>query len=259
VDGRHGLLRPELIPLTKNLTRVPDVYPAPRALLSAGTVYVLKDEGSGLTPQLPGGKQALLITIGGQREVRTIATPVVGLDAEATYLDESDYIGLGNPGEPRLRLYGWRDTCNKMFGRQGAMLLASTLAGFLAAAAGLYFAIWGAHPTGAATVADRAQTALEWVEEPVDRFNAQSPGVAAARRTVHLREVQASRCLDKLGAREAPAATVPGVNCNVESPPWYRSQDSAAWVTLAVGLLTALVAILGLRDKFGFQKNPVGG
>jgi hypothetical protein len=137
-----------------------------------------------------------------------------------------------------------------MWSRQGVVLLLTTLLGLLAAAAGLYFAAGGETLLSPASLADRARIGIEWTLERADQF----PG-ASARRELHRRQVPTTRCLDQLAGRPVPEARVPGVSCEASSPPWYRSMDSAAWVTVVVGFLTALLAALGLRSRFGFQES----
>ena len=101
---------------------------------------------------------------------------------------------------------------------------------------------------------------LEWTLEPADTLDASATqqAVSAARRAINARRVQATRCLDGLQGVETPAATVPDVECKAASPEWYRSKESATWLTLILGLLTAIVAALGLKSRYGFRKSPTG-
>jgi hypothetical protein len=239
-----------MLNLDSEPTDVPPVYTAPAGTSLAGRVYIVKNEDGTPVPQLRDGRQAVLLCNGGQLELVTCAE-ASGMIREGTYLDEADVGRLTSLANPRLRLYGWRDTWGKMWSGQGAVLLLTTLLGLLAAAAGLYFVAWGETPLSPASVADRARVGIEWTVEPADRFH-----VARARRELHRRQVQTTRCLDQLAGRPVPEAHVPGVSCEASSPPWYRSTDSAAGVTVVVGFLTALLAALGLRSQFGFQRSP---
>jgi hypothetical protein len=244
--------------LTKNLVNVPPIRAAHGQPL-ANRIYIVEQDNT--APQVRDGQKAVLITDDGYLELITRATPIAGLTNAGTYLDDSDYAKLSSRNKPQVRRYRWRDTWRKMLSPKGTRLLLTTALGLLTAAAGIYFAIWGADPTSAATVSDRAQSGLEWVVEPADKFDAQAAGtqVADARREVHRRELATSRCLRRLGGGDAPAASVPGILCRPESPPWYRSNDTAAWLTLAAGLLTAVLATFGLTNSFGFQKSPGAG
>jgi hypothetical protein len=121
----------------------------------------------------------------------------------------------------------------------------------VAAIAGLCFAIWGESPTRAANLVDRAQTALEWTTAPAEHLDssASASQVAAARQEIARRRVVASRCLALLAGREAPSAAVV---CKPNAPPRWKDTDTATWVTLAAGALTAIFAALGMRLRFAF-------
>ena len=246
-----------MIELKREPSDVPAVHAAAQGAALAGRVYAV---GADKKPLLRHGKKAVLTTQDGSVEVRTWGKLIDGDPGEGTYLDASDYVKLANTALPKIQRYTWHDTWHKIWSPDGIPLLLSTLAGVLVAAAGIYFAAWADKPTSAATVADRAQTGIEWIVEPADRFDVQPGGqpVADARREVHRRAVQVARCLDRLGGRDAPTAVVPKVSCSPKTPAVYRNSDSAAWVTLAAGLLTAALAVFGLRTSFGFQKSPAG-
>lgn len=238
---------------------MPQIHSAPLATLAAGSIYVGDNNGQ---PQLPPGKRAVLETDGGRLEVLTCSTVAGGLQTEGTYLDPTDFAQL-NPAlaSPKLRRYRWKDTWAKVASLQGLLLLLSAVIGLAVAFVGLYFAVWGAKPTSAATVADRSITALAWVVAPVDQLDSRATPqqLNAARRQTHRRATAVARCLAQLGGHEAPSVNVPGVACKPTSPSWYRNKDNAAWFTLAAGVLAAIFAVLRLRGKYGFQSTPSAG
>jgi len=249
-----------MIKITRKPTYVPAVSVAPAGALSSGSVYVAEEDPRvvALAPGLRDGDKVVLETTKGSLELITRSTIGAEVTAPGTYLNETDEMALVDSRRPTLRLYSLGDWWGKVRSRQGFLLLITTLAGLVAAGAGLYFALAGASATQAATVADRGQTALEWAVSPVERLDAHSSGseIAAARREVERRRADVARCLTSLGGGEAPPAAIPGVKCESSSPPWWKNKATAAWVTLGVGLLTALAAALGLKDRYGFGKSP---
>jgi hypothetical protein len=253
VDGRDGVSPRLVINLSKQPQDVPTIRAAEGPPL-ANRVYVVETDGAG--PSLPEGKKAVLTTDNGSLELVTRGAPIPGLRDRATYLDLSDFGKLPSTANPKLRRYRWRDTWRKALSWKGLRLLLTTAVGLLTAGAGVYFAIWGADPTTAATVSDRAQAGIEWVVAPADQLDQSTVAPAAE---IHRRAVETARCVRRLGGREAPTAHVPGVLCDRKSPPWYRNNNTAAWVTLAAGLLTAVLAVFGLSNSFGFQKSLEAG
>jgi hypothetical protein len=248
-----------MIKITKTRTRVPAVSVAPAGALSAGSVYVEEDDpGAARDSGLRDGQRVVLETADGSLELVTRSKINAEVTAAGTYLNETDETALVDRANPTLRLYGLGDWWRKVRSRQGVLLLITTLAGLLAAGAGLYLALAGTSPTPAVTVADRGNTALEWAVAPVERLESHSSGreTTAARREVKRRRAAVARCLTRLGGGEAPASAVPGVKCESSSSPWWKNKDTATWVTLGVGLITAVVAALGLNDRYGFGKSP---
>lgn len=137
-------------------------------------------------------------------------------------------------------MHRWR----KRRSRAGLLILAPAVIGLVAALLGLYFGAFGEAATPAGTVSDRAQSILTWVGEPTN------PAV------VHARTVQALRCFDELAGRRSLKPLVPVAACSASSPPWWRSRETAAWVTLVVGALTAFLTVVATRGRFGFQRSP---
>ena len=247
-----------MIRLKKEPVAVAAIWVAPVGAVAAGSVYV--GDANGAT-ELPAGKRAVLLTDGGRRELLTSST-AAGIESAGTYLNQSDWEQL-TPAltNPKLRLYRLKDFWAKVFSLQGLLLALSAIIGLVAAGLAIYLAVWGAKPTSAGAVADRATIAFAWVVEPADQLdsNASPEEVNAARGKIDRRAAAATQCLAQLSGREAQKTTLPGVMCEPKSPKWYRDKDTAAWIALAVGLLTALFAILRLHGQYGFQKSPSGG
>jgi hypothetical protein len=176
-----------------------------------------------------------------------------------TYLASEDLARLGvHRGSPKLRLYGFGDTLNKVFSKRGFVYLLTILLGTGAALFGVYLALWGKTGPTATTVADRAQAALRWADAPADRLDAsvRSSQVPAVRRAIHGRFAAAARCLTLLRGGQAPAASVPDVQCHVTSPHWWQDPATGPLIAITVGALTALLGFAGVGDKFGFRKTP---
>jgi hypothetical protein len=247
-----------VITLSKNATSVPTVTVG--TVVPPGAVFVATQDGSDYPGQLEGGKHAVLETNGGRLELTTMSSLRSAVTAPGTYLNQTDVDRLGGAEQNQtLRKYGFRDTIGKAFGGAGAILLIVTLLGLLAAASGLFLALKGEGSTSAATVAERSQTLLSWVTEPADQLEGSDQAkVAAARRALHRREAMAQSCLRSIAGGEASEVKPGGVSCKTDSPPWWKDKERGALLGLAIGLLTTLLGLFGVGEKFGFGKSPAG-
>jgi hypothetical protein len=245
-----------VIELDKNPTSVPPIRIG--TTVPAGNVFVATAEDGEFPGQLPGGKPAVLEIGGSSLELKTMASLRSAPTAPGTYLHETDADRLeGAQGSPTIRKYRLRDTAEKAWSRAGAILLIVTLLGLLSAGAALFLAIEGESPTSATAIAERSQTLVSWAAEPADRLEGgDEKEVAAARRALHRREATAQRCLRSLAGGEAIDVKPGGVSCETKSPPFWKDKDKGALLGLVIGLLTTLLGLFAVGEKFGFGKSP---
>lgn len=230
--------------LTSERSEIPDVEEASGHALSSGFVYVTSK--TSVDSDVEPGKQVVLETANGYRELITTNQYDGTPGGPGTYLSTEDYKALSARNKPTLRLYGKSDTWKKRRSRAGLLVLAPAAIGLVAALLGLYFGAFGEAATSPGTVSDRAQSIVRWVSE------ATKPAV------VRGRAVQARHCLDELAGHQTPRPLVPVASCSATSPPWWRNRETAAWVTLIVGALTAFLTVIATRGRFGFQRSPTG-
>jgi hypothetical protein len=248
-----------LIPLSRKPTKAGDLPPAYEATsgkVTAGHVFVRPNEGGDVPA---GGKHVVLQAGGGSCQVITQASVDGGMENAGTYLSSADLDQLGTDrSKPTMRLYTKRDTLLSFLSWRGGLAIAPVLVGIVLALVGIWIAAFGENGPSAAVAAQRAETALEWVVYPADHLdaNAKPSDVVKARRAVHRRAVQASRCFDNLEGQTTPVGVVPDVTCTQASPPWYRNKDKLAWFALIGGLITAIGSGFTLKGQFGFQKSP---
>jgi hypothetical protein len=232
-----------MLQLTRTAQQVPDVEEASVGAVPSGAVFVTTPQGT--DPNVAAGEQVVLETAGGGRRELVTAAEYDGTPGgPGSYLATEDYLALSVRDNPTLRLYVKSDSRRKRLSRAGLLLQAPVIIGLVLAALGIYFGFATDKGTSAATVADRAQTLLAWVGEPSDPAQ------------IRERSTQAQRCLAKLAGRDTIKPVVPDVSCTAKSPDWWRSPDTAAWVALAAGALTAFFSALATNDKFGFQQSP---
>ena len=141
------------------------------------------------------------------------------------------------------------------------VLLLSTFIGGVAA--GTISVRSGGHQsdTNASVVADRAQTPREWTVAPVEQLDSTSSGselVAARLEVQRQQDADKPPCLALLGGQEAPTPAVSSVACDTSPPPWWKKKDTATWVTLILGSITALLWIPRLGARLGFGTRLVG-
>lgn len=186
----------------------------------------------------------MLETAGGRRELLTTASYQGEPGGPGTYIATDDYLALGVRDEPTLRVYGKADSWRKRQTRAGLVVQAPAIIDFLAALVGVYFAAFGDSGTSAVMVADRGQAVVGWISA--------SNNQGQFRR----RAAQASRCFAQLAGQETPKPVVSKISCTADSLPWWRSPNTAAWVTIIVGLLTAAITLIATQGEFGFQQSP---
>ncbi|MDH6110107.1 hypothetical protein P3T36_005833 [Kitasatospora sp. MAP12-15] len=143
----------------------------------------------------------------------------------------------------------------------GLVTLAPPLLALLTAVATLIFVpLSQAPPT---VIADKSQVLLAWTSEPVSQLDAAEPNdfdplIARIHQDLDRRAVQVGWCLQKIQGHQAPPATVPGITCASATVPWWRTPQFATLVTVGIALVTAMVSLLALRSRYGFQKRPEG-
>jgi hypothetical protein len=244
-----------MIELGKDPVELPALHRAGENALAPKSVYVLKTVAGTLSSQLPAGKKAVLARGSATVELTTRDSMGGKVDQPGTYVTAADMTGLVGTGLPTIRKYRSRDTWNKIWSRGGRRFLLATLVAIMTSIVGAWFLFAGDKGTTSATVATRAQAALEWAAAPADQLAA-GADVTAVRRELARREREAARCLQQLRGDDVAGAKVEGVNCAATTPSPVRDKDNEALVTTLLGLVTVLLTLTGLRDKFGFGKDP---
>jgi hypothetical protein len=239
-----------MITIGKQLEKLPKVQIDPE--LNAGAFYVVTGQGANAESQLTAGQEVVLVTEGGSAELTTRAAPPGGKKptTEGTYVSKEDRNSLGETaGDPEVRLYdkkhdGWK----KAKSASAVLLLITTGLGLASLAFGLWLAIGGEDGTSTAAIAERSETLLAWVVEPLD-----SKGGAEQ---VRQRSQQAADCLTSLRGGEAEVEKVGGVSCKVSKPPFWKNNDMGGLVGAAIGLIVAVLGAFGVLQKFSFRKTP---
>jgi hypothetical protein len=240
---------------------LPEIHPAGQGSVAAGAVYVAKTvDGVLQQPQLETGQKAVLEVGSQHAEVKTSAVYNGTVSADGTYLNAVDYAKFTSRDKPTLRLYTSRDSLHKMMQIPGLVLLLPALGATLTAIAGIFF-VWSsqAQPTPSA-VAGTAQTVLAWAGQPTDQFDApvSAAQITAVHQQLDARSQEAEWCLLAIEGQHTPSVTIPGVTCAPVTVPWWRSALAGSLITGAIAVCTALVGIVALRSKYGFQKSPDG-
>jgi hypothetical protein len=248
-----------MIELQRDGVNVPAIALAAPDTLPANSVYVQLEENGQFVTQLPDGEKAVLEQAGASAELKTRAAMKGNPGGEsATIVNPEDYRGFVLvDGQVTIRAYRfWHDGLRKIGSVAGLRLLATTLIAALTFAGGAWFLLRGDEGTDAATVSGRAQTLLEWAQEPAaDLGSASDP--AAVRRQLEQRRLAASNCLRQLKGEKVPAPDVAGVvECKPSDPAWYRDKDNEALLTMILGGVTLLLTGWASLGKFSFGKDP---
>jgi hypothetical protein len=226
-----------------DITKRPDDTPPLHVSdgIASGNVYVaLRADDGTITPGLIAGQRAVLQTEQGEKlELTTRAKIAAKPGAEGTYLNQIDFASFSERAHPTLRLYGWRDTFNKVRSSAGILLLLPALLALLTAAAGFFFLLSSQGQAPATAVAAQAQTIVTWATQP---------GTA--------RTSRAQSCLSRIEGNPGPPVTVPGVSCVPPTTPWWRSTLTGSLVTGGIAILVALVGIFGLPSYYRFRSSP---
>ena len=240
---------------------LPELHRAAAGGVAQGGVYVAKAVGSTLQPQLEDGQKAVLESDSDKTQRAELLTRAAFggmVTAEGTYLNAVDYAKFTRRDDPTLRLYTIRDSLHKIVQKGGLVVLLLALGALITAVAGVFF-VWSSHaqPSPSA-VAGTAQTVLAWAGQPADQLDV---GVSAAQITgVHqqldARSREAEWCLLAIEGQRAPSAAIPGVTCAPGTVLWWRSTLTGSLITGGIAVFTALVGIVALRSKYGFQKSP---
>lgn len=247
-----------MIALSANPTKgLPDIHAAANNALVAGSVFVLREENSTLVSSLSDGVHVVLQTPAGERLELTTRAAIGALPGVAgTYLNTADAAKIARYDAPTLRRYTSRDTWQKVWTPAGRLLLAPALLALVTAAVGVYFAIVGT--SGSSAAAQKAQSLVTWVRQPVDGLNSSTSTskLEAASAELERRASLASFCLQQIQDHQAPAASVPGITCSPEQPPWWRSSNTGVFATGMIAVVTAALGMVSLNGKYGFGKNP---
>jgi hypothetical protein len=196
-----------------------------------------------LNSDLAEGLHVILRTQGHERLELTTRAVISGVaTSEGTFLNAVDFASLNDKSLPKLRLYTWHDTFEKLRSAGGVALLLPALLALLAAVAGILFLVSSQGQPPSTTVADQAQTIVAWATQPGT-----------------VRASQAQLCLLHIEGHIVPAVTIPGVTCAPSTIPWWRSALTGSLVTGVITVLAAIVGILSLRSRYRFGKKPVAG
>ena len=239
---------------------LPDLH-ATASGLTRGSVFAALMQNGNWMALLEVGQKTVLETPQGQSlELVTKATIGVPVTASGTYLHPDDFGQLGEREKPTLRLYRLSDSLRKIGTGTGFVLLLAAVLATMTAAAGVVFLIVGQQQTTVSATADKAQAVLEWVRQPVRQLDdiPAPTGVEleAERRRLDARINQAGRCLQQLQGHQDQAASIPGITCASVTPPWWKTQAAGSLITAAIALITALMGLATLKNRYGFQKNP---
>lgn len=209
--------------------------------LPPGRVYVGGPGGVAVA----GGQQAVLSTHeGGRLEVLTSEAIGVTLTADGTYLNADDYARVADQTGPALRRYGARDDLAKLRTAPGYLTALTGLLALVTAVVGVFF-VWAALTAPqSATVADRAQALIEWVQNPSSGGDPQARAAAA------------SGCLAQIRGGTGAHVTVPGIPCTEVTTPLWRQAAFGSLLTGLVGVVSAVVGAVTVASKFGFQRSP---
>jgi hypothetical protein len=220
--------------------------------LGEGTFYAIRGNGVEAESLLEAGQEVVLFTESGKTELRTLGGPPAGkkVRTEGTYVAQADRDSLGEKAAgPKVRLYNKKtDGWKKAKSASAVVLLVTTALGLASLLFGLWLAIGGETGTSAAAVAERSEALLAWVVEPLDGQS--DPGEARRR------SEEAGKCLTVLRGGEAQIVEVGGVGCKTSSPPFWKDKDSGGIVGAFLGLVVALLGVIGVTRKFGFRQTP---
>jgi hypothetical protein len=117
--------------------------------------------------------------------------------------------------------------------------------------AGVAFLLTSQSNVTAGVVADKAQTLFQWaVHQP-------SVAAAATGSDVQARVDEAGWCLQTIEGHQAPPVNIPGVSCKqATGTEWWQSTLVGSLITGGFGFVAALVGLLSVQARFGFQKSP---
>jgi hypothetical protein len=248
-----------MLQITNKARRLPGpVQVAPALSLPPGQVFVSADAAG--TRDLPAGVKVVLATTdGGPLELLTTkASPPVS--EPGTYLDASDLAKLGTAtADPTLRKYGSGDTWRKIRSRAGAQLAIGAFATLATAVVGVVLALSAASPTPSVDLTT-VHSVLAWTRAPLDQLSRtrsrKVDKLDAFRRAVDSRITTGENCLALLQGEQAPPAAVPGIKCTSPSTSPWSAQTVGGLITAVIALMTAILGLVGLTTKYGFQANP---
>jgi|GEM_PF-3010093 len=252
-----------MIPLTKSPTAagvLPEIHDA--GGLTQGSVYVARKVNGSFVSQLPNGKKAVLETPQDARlELLTTNKIGVTVTAAGTFLNSADLAKVVERSNPSLRAYSfWRDTLRKATSGAGVLLLLGALAALVtAAAAALYVLLSNGEPS-VGTTADKAETLWEWAREPANQLELTGQPTAqqitATRHELDNRVRDAGWCLQRIEGHAAPSVQIPGIDCSPVVTPIWRTSQAGSLITGGIAVITAILGIVNLQGRFGFQKSP---
>jgi hypothetical protein len=226
---------------------------------------VAKTVDGTLQAQLQNNKKAVLESADDNTQRAELRTRAVYGDggmpnADGTYLNAVDYARFTRRDDPTLRLYTIRESLRKIKQRGGLVVLLTAFGALITAVAAIFF-LWSSHsqPTPSALLGT-AQTVLAWADQPVDQLDAgfSADQIMAVHQQLDTRSRQAQWCLLAIEGQKTPSVSIPGVTCAPVAVSWWRSTLTGSLITGVIAVFTALLGIVALRNKYGFQKSPDG-
>jgi hypothetical protein len=250
--------------LTRQATKpdeLPNVHEAVAGTLAAGNVYVGLASGNQIVSGLDDNQKAVLQTPGSPGlELRTRSSIGSPVSAPGTYLNTADVDKLSNRVHPTMRKYGLGDTLRKVGTTAGLVLLGSAVFALTTAVASVVFLVLSEQQPSTTEIADKAQTVLSWVSEPVERLPRHVNGEAreAAREMLVERIDAAGRCFQQLQGHETEPATIPSISCSSTRVPWWRASLTGSLAVGVIAIITAALGMVALTGRYGFQRSPSG-
>lgn len=228
--------------------------------VAPGDVYVRWTIDGGVQT-LEDNKKAVLESHDNTQRAELVTRANLGagaIEVDGTYLNADDFAKFTNRNDPTLRLYTIRDSLRKVKQRGGLVILLTALGALITAVVAVFF-LWSSHaqPSPSALVGT-AQTVLAWVGQPADKLDVDvsSAQVVVVRQQLDTRSREAQWCLLATEGQKTPSVTIPGVTCAPATVPWWRSSFTGSLITGGIAVLTALIGIVALRSKYGFQRSP---
>ena len=178
-------------------------------------------------------------------------------DAEGIYLNSAEYNKYKDGNNIVVRQFTRDDILKKLLKPKG-LVLAGTAVMTLLTGATAIGSSYEATPSGIASTQTPQSIVNTWTEEPkilLQAPNLTTDQVTQVRQLVQAREAVGKQCLQaREGHAPAPQESVPGVDCVKPEP--YKTTHFWAWITAVCALITGVLGVIALLQKFGFQQKP---